>query len=81
MEFQVILNKLNVAYTVNDVEIKSRTNLKVKSSSLRNARSKPRSKKGNAVSHANQSITTRAIPSVENFQEFKQWLLKKLSLL
>jgi hypothetical protein len=73
MEFQVVLNKLNLPYSVSDVEIEPK--------------SEPEENENNQIAKselkpmANQSVNSRTIPSSDNFLEFKQWLLKQLDQL
>jgi len=73
MEFQVILNKLNLPYSVSNVEIESKAEPERKES---NQSSKPKLKP-----KPKQPAKPRAIPSIDNFPEFNQWLLKQLDQL
>ena len=70
MEFQVILNKLQVSYSVNDIDLEHKNGLEKKAIK----KEKPKS-----LSNTKQSRKTQAIPSIDNFPEFKNWLLNKLT--
>jgi hypothetical protein len=71
MEFQVILNKLRLSYSVSDIDLE-RKNEPEKKEGIR-------SKIPETIPNVKQSRNTKAIPSTNNFPEFKKWLLNKLS--
>jgi len=71
LEFNVILNKLHLSYSVYDIDLEHKSKPETKG----NTQSE------NLVSSPNsgQSIKTQAIPPIDNFTEFKKWLLNKLT--
>ena len=71
MEFQVILNKLRLSYSVSDIDLE-RKNEPEKKEGIR-------SEIPETIPNVKQSRNTKAIPSTNNFPEFKKWLLNKLS--
>jgi len=83
MEFQVILNKLNLTYSLNSVKIEKKTAPEKKI----NTRKKNQNKKQASIPPVKQtkqvkkSNSSQPIPSTDNFTEFKRWLLKKITLL
>lgn len=70
MEFQVILNKLHLSYSVNDIDLERENEPEKKRSN--------RSEKPESISNTKQPTKTFAIPLIDNFLEFKKWLLNKL---
>ena len=70
MEFQVILNKLQISYSVNGIDLERENGLEKKG--LKN-------EKPESISKAKQPRKTNVIPSINNFPEFKKWLLNKLT--
>ena len=71
MEFQVILNKLQLSYTINDTDLERKTELKKKR--------KVQNEKPTSMSNSKPPRKAHSIPSIENFPEFKDWLLNKLT--
>ena len=71
IEFQVILNKLQLSYTINDTDLERKNDTHKKECN--------QNEKTGSVLTTKQPINTRAIPSIENFTEFKRWLLNRLS--
>ena len=71
MEFQVILNKLHLSYSVNDIDLERENEPEKKRSN--------RSEKPESISNTKQPTKTLAIPLIDNFLEFKKWLLNKLN--
>ena len=71
MEFQVILNKLRLSYSVSDIDLKSK-NAPEKKSCKHKEKKEP-------IPETKQPINVKVIPSTDNFPEFKKWLLNKLS--
>jgi len=71
MEFQVILDKLHLSYSVSDIDSE--------------CKNEPENKKGNLtekpefIPNAIQPRRSHAIPSIDNFPEFKKWFLNKLA--
>ena len=70
MEFQVILNKLQISYSVNGIDLERENGLEKKVLTI---------KKPESIANAKQPRKTSVIPSINNFPEFKKWLLNKLS--
>jgi len=70
-EFQVLLNKLRLPYSVSDTDLECEKEPEKKGSN--------RSEIAETIPNVKQSRTTKAIPSTDNFPEFKKWLLNKLS--
>ncbi len=79
MELQVILDTLGLSYSISGVEIEA----KKKPEKKIHTNKKKRSDNQIMIPPASQpkAKTPLAIPSVENFSEFKQWLLHKIALL
>lgn len=77
MEFQVILNKLNLHYSVQNIEIKSKAEPQKKRSSP----GKNYNKKKIPLIRASHPVEPQTIPSINNFAEFQKWLLNNLDLL
>ena len=77
MEFQVIVNKLRLPYSVNDIEIEYKTEPKKKISPLKETQNKNQI----TIPPANQPNKTVSVPSIDNFPEFRQWLLDKVTQL
>jgi len=71
MEFQVMLNKLHLSYSVNNIDLERENKPEKKGS---NRRELPET-----IPNVKQPINTKAIPSINNFSEFKKWLLNKLN--
>jgi len=71
MEFQVILNKLHLSYSVNNIDLER----EIESEKKVNMRSE----KTHSLSITKQPKKTHEIPSIDNFPEFKKWLLNKLT--
>jgi len=71
IEFQVILNKLQLSYTINDTDLERKNDTQKKECN--------QNEKTGSVLTTKQPRNTRAIPSIENFTEFKRWLLNRLS--
>jgi len=70
-EFQVLLNKLRLSYSVSDTDLACEKEPEKKGSN--------RSKIPETIPNVRQARDTKAIPSTDNFPEFKKWLLNKLS--
>ena len=71
MEFQVILNKLHLSYSVSDIDSEREKEPEIKGCN--------RSEKSNSIPITKQPRKTHAIPSIDSFIEFKNWLLNKLT--
>ncbi len=71
MEFQVMLNKLHLSYSVNNIDLEHENEPEKKEGI--------RSEIPETIPNVKQSRNTKAIPSTNNFPEFKKWLLNKLS--
>ena len=71
MEFQVILNKLHLSYSVSDADLKQKNEPEEIENTL--------TEKTKSISNTNQPRKKYAIPSIDNFLEFKKWLLHKLT--
>ncbi|TET05798.1 MAG: hypothetical protein E3J90_00010 [Promethearchaeota archaeon] len=71
MEFQVMLNKLHLSYSVNNIDLERENKPEKKGSN--------RSELPETIPNVKQPINTKAIPSINNFSEFKKWLLNKLN--
>ena len=71
VEFHVILKKLQLSYTINDTDLERKTETEKKG--------KSQIEKPKSISKANQPKNSPAIPSIDNFAEFKNWLLHKLA--
>ena len=74
MEFQVILSKLNLEYSVNEVKLVKKRELENKINALRKNPIKHKHSESIPSTPANRS----KIPSIDNFSEFKKWLLDKM---
>ena len=77
MEFQIILNKLNLDYSLQEIEINTLSEPEPKIKPPK----KNRHEDQISVPLANRSKKLQVIPSIDNFSEFKQWLLNKLDRL
>ena len=77
MEFQVIINKLNLLYSIQDFKSEGAPEPNKK----RVAPPNKSSSKRNSVPKTKQLIKTQSIPSIDTFFEFKNWLLNKLDQL
>ena len=71
MEFQVILNKLQLTYTISDTDLERKTEPEKKR--------KSQNEKTTSLSSSKPPRKAHSIPSVENFLEFKKWMLNKLT--
>ena len=71
MEFQVIQNKLNLSYSVSNIDLE-RKNKPEKKGDTQNEKTK-------SLSNSKQHQKTNAIPPINDFSEFKKWLLNKLT--
>jgi len=71
MEFQVMLKKLHLSYSVSEIDLERKSEPEKKGSN--------RNEKTDSLSIIKQPKKTMAIPSTDNFLEFKKWLLNKLS--
>ena len=71
LEFQVILNKLQLTYTINDTDLERKIEPEKKGEN--------QSEKLVSISNRKKQPKSHAIPSTDNFPEFKKWLLSKLS--
>ena len=71
MEFQVMLKKLHLSYSVSEIDLERKSEPEKKGSN--------RNEKTDSLSIIKQPKKTMAIPSTDNFPEFKKWLLNKLS--
>lgn len=74
----------NLKYYVNEVEIKKKKEPENKISTLRKSQTKQQPGipiPPIATIPANRSKVTQVIPSIDNFSEFKQWLLEKMAQL
>ena len=81
MEFQVILNKLNLEYSVNEVKIEKKKEPETKINTLRKSRNKGHASELLIPIPADRSKIGQTIPSIDNFSEFKRWLLQKMTQL
>ncbi len=81
MEFQVILNKLNLEYSVNEVKIEKKKEPETKINTLRKSRNKGHASELLIPIPADRSKIGQTIPSIDNFSEFKRWLLQKMAQL
>ncbi|MHA1239724.1 MAG: hypothetical protein ACTSQU_02915 [Promethearchaeota archaeon] len=70
-EFQVILNNLRLSYSVSDIDLERKNEPEIKESN--------RTKKKVSIPSMKQQTETLIIPSIDNFPEFKDWLLSKLT--
>ena len=70
-EFQVILNKLQLTYTISDTDLERKNEPEKKGN---NQNEKPTS-----LSNSKLPRKVHSIPPVENFAQFKKWMLNKLS--
>ena len=71
IEFQVILNKLRLSYSVSDIDLEHENEPEKIGIS--------RGEKQELMSNTNQPRKKAAIPQTDNFPEFKKWLLNKLT--
>ena len=71
MEFQVMLKKLHLSYSVSEIDLERKSEPEKKG--------RNRNEKTDILSNIKQPRKTMAIPSTDNFPEFKKWLLNKLS--
>ncbi|MBY9016114.1 MAG: hypothetical protein KGD68_10515 [Candidatus Lokiarchaeota archaeon] len=71
LEFQVILNKLHLSYSVSDIDLEHKNEPEIKA--------RNRSEKEEPINNTQQPRKTLVIPSIDNFPEFKKWLLNKLA--
>ena len=71
MEFQVILNKLQLTYTISDADLERKTEPEKKR--------KSQNEKPTSMSSSKPPRKAHSIPSVENFAQFKKWMLNKLT--
>jgi len=71
LEVNVILNKLHLSYSVCDIDLESKNKPETKGNN--------RSENPVSSSNTGQPRKTHAIPSIDNFAEFKKWLLNKLT--
>ena len=71
MEFQVMLKKLHLSYSVSEIDLERKSEPEKKG--------RNRNEKTDSLSIIKQPKKTMAIPSTDNFPEFKKWLLNKLS--
>ncbi len=79
MEFQVILNMLNLDYSMNEVKLKEKQELESKINTLRKKPIKHSESIPSAPANRPKIVST--IPSIHNFSEFRQWLLDKIAKL
>jgi len=77
MEYQVIINKLDLPYSVQDIEVENAAEPQKEKSNL----GKNYGKKKVSVAKANYPAKSQPIPSIDTFFEFKNWLLNKLDQL
>ncbi len=77
MEFQIIINKLNLDYSLQDIEVENAAEPQKEKSNL----GKNYSKKKISVTRASYPAKSQTIPSIDTFFEFKNWLLNKLDQL
>ena len=71
MEFEVILNKLHLSYSVSDIDLGCKIKSEVKEEA--------RSEKLLPITNIKQLRKTHAIPSIDKFPEFKKWILTRLA--
>jgi len=71
MEFQVILNKLKLTYTISDTDLELKFEPENKG--------KSQNEKTTLLTNSKPPRKAHSIPSIENFPEFKKWLLNKLN--
>ena len=71
MEFQVILNKLQLTYTISDTDLEGKNEPEKKG--------KSQNEKPTSSSSSKLPRKAHSIPSVENFAQFKKWMLNKLT--
>jgi len=71
MEFQVMLKKLHLSYSVSEIDLERKSEPEKKG--------RNRNEKTDSLSIIKQPKKTMAIPSTDDFPEFKKWLLNKLS--
>ncbi|MBY8978750.1 MAG: hypothetical protein KGD72_00035 [Candidatus Lokiarchaeota archaeon] len=71
MEFQVMLKKLHLSYSVTEIDLERKWEPEKK---RRN-----RNEETDSLSNVKQPRKKIAIPSIDNFPEFKKWLLNKMS--
>ncbi len=77
MEFQVILNKLSLVYSISNFEIENKVKIEKKT----RVRKKNQINRQVSVPLTSRPSIAQAVPSIDNFSEFKQWLLKKIGRL
>jgi hypothetical protein len=71
MEVQIILNKLHIPYSINDIDLEHNNKSEVKEETI--------SEKPLPISNIEQPRKTHVIPSIDNFPEFKKWILTRLA--
>ena len=71
MEFQVMLKKLRLSYSVSEIDLERKSEPEKKGCK--------QGEKPDPIPIINQPRKTTAIPSTDNFPEFKKWLLNKLN--
>jgi len=71
MEFQVMLKKIHLSYSVTEIDLEPKREPEKK---RRN-----RNEETDSLSNVKQPRKKMAIPSIDNFPEFKKWLLNKMS--
>ncbi len=77
MEFQVILNKLNLDYSIQDIKI----DYKTEPAKTTNIVKKEKIKSTIVIPPASKPRVSQVIPSIANFSEFREWLSDNLSRL
>ena len=78
MEFQVIINKLDLPYSVQDIDIESAAKPKKKK---RTSPDKNYNNKKIPLTRTILPVKPHTIPSIDYFPEFQKWLLHKLDQL
>lgn len=89
MEFQVLLNKLHLSYSLNQVEIENKTEPKKKINTLTKNRKKKQGSLSISLEDTPKPLPIpikrskvpsikNTIPSIDKFPEFKRWLLNRL---
>ncbi len=81
MEFRVLLNKLHLSYSLNEVEVENKTEPKKKiNTPTKNEKKKQGSPKPLSIPIKRSKVPSikNTIPSIDNFLEFKRWLLNRL---
>ena len=71
MEVQIILNKLHIPYFISDIDLEHNNKSEVKEETI--------SEKTLPTSNIEQPRKTHVIPSIDNFPEFKKWILTRLA--